>query len=94
VVRVIVKILTAILIWGIAAGSALAERKIAFVVGIDKYDKLGPQQQLQRAVNDARAVGAAFASLGFEVVRAENVGRGAFNAEWQKLVLRYLKWPT
>jgi hypothetical protein len=74
VVRVIVKLLTAIFIWGIAVGSAHAERKIAFVVGIDKYDNLGPQQQLQRAVNDARAVGSAFASLGFEMVRAD-VGR-------------------
>src|ERR1700682_2457762 len=66
--------------------SAAHAKRVAFVVGIDKYDKLGPQQQLQRAVNDARSVGAAFASLGFEVVRAENVGRGAFNAEWQQFL--------
>jgi len=69
--RAIVNILTALFIWGTAASSALAERKIAFVVGIDKYDRLGQQQQLERAVNDARAVASAFASLGFEVVRAE-----------------------
>src|SRR5262245_23552 len=54
--------------------------------GIDKHDKLGPQQQLQRAVNDARAVASTFVSLGFEVVRAENVERGTFNSEWQKFL--------
>ena len=84
--RSIVTILAALVISQMAAPHAHAERKVAFVVGIDKYDNLGPQQQLQRAVNDARSVGAAFASLGFEVVRAENVGRGAFNAEWQKFL--------
>jgi hypothetical protein len=86
VLRSIVTIFATIFIFQIAVAPALAERKIAFVVGIDRYDNLGPQQQLQRAVNDARSVGAAFASLGFEVVRAENVGRGAFNAEWQKFL--------
>jgi len=73
-------------IWGIAAGSALAERKVAFVVGIDKYDNLGPQKQLERAVNDARAVGAALTSVGFEVDAAENLGRAAFNAKWQQFI--------
>src|SRR5262249_19730391 len=46
----------------------------------------GPQQQLQRAVNDARAIASTFVSLGFEVVRAENVERGTFNSEWQKFL--------
>jgi hypothetical protein len=50
VLRVTVKILAASFIWAIAASSALAERKTAFIVGIDKYDNLGLQQQLQRAV--------------------------------------------
>ena len=84
--RSVVTIFASFFFYQIAVAPALAERKVAFIVGIDKYDKLGPQQQLQRAVNDARSVGAAFASLGFEVVRAENVGRGAFNAEWQKFL--------
>jgi hypothetical protein len=69
-----------------AATRAQAEKRVAFVVGVDKYDNLGPQQQLQRAVNDARAVSAALASIGFEVLAAENVGRGAFNAKWQQFL--------
>jgi hypothetical protein len=59
VLRCVVTILAAIFICGAAVAPALAERKIAFVVGIDKYDNLGQQQQLQRAVNDARSVGGA-----------------------------------
>jgi hypothetical protein len=75
VLRSILTTFAAIFIFQIAAAPALAQRKVAFVVGIDKYDNLGSQQQLQRAVNDARSVGTAFASLGFEVVRAEYVSR-------------------
>ena len=81
-----VRVAIAFLALMLLVSTARAEKRVAFVVGIDKYDNLGPQQQLQRAVNDARSVGAALASLGFEVVRAENVGRGAFNAEWQKFL--------
>jgi uncharacterized caspase-like protein len=75
-----------LLLLALMPSAAHAEKRIAFVVGIDKYDNLGPQQQLQRAVNDARSVGATFASLGFEVVRAENASRATFNAEWQKFL--------
>jgi hypothetical protein len=54
-----VRVAIAFLVLMLLSSAALAEKRIAFVVGIDKYDNLGPQQQLQRAVNDARAVGAA-----------------------------------
>ena len=52
----------------------------------DKYDNLDSNRQLQRAVNDARAVGASFKGLGFEVLAAENLTRGQFNALWQKFL--------
>jgi uncharacterized caspase-like protein len=65
---------------------ASAQKRVAFVVGTDKYDNLDKTRQLQRAVNDARAVGAAFRSLGFEVIAAENLTRGQFNGEWQKFL--------
>jgi formylglycine-generating enzyme required for sulfatase activity len=86
VLRLFIAILASIVGFWTTLTPALAERMVAFVVGIDKYDNLGPHQQLERAVNDARSVSAAFASLGFEVVHPENVGRGAFNAEWQKFL--------
>jgi uncharacterized caspase-like protein len=81
-----VRVSIALLLFVLLPSVAQAEKRIAFVVGIDKYDNLAPQQQLQRAVNDARSVGAALAPLGFEVVSAENVGRAIFNAQWQKFL--------
>jgi uncharacterized caspase-like protein len=65
---------------------AVAQKRVAFVVGTDKYDNLDRTRQLQRAVNDARAVGAAFKMLWFEVIAAENLTRGQFNNEWQKFL--------
>ena len=64
----------------------LAQKRVAFVVGTDKYDNLDKTRQLQRAVNDARAVGAAFKALGFEVIAAENLTRGQFNDQLQKFL--------
>ena len=66
--------------------NASAQKRVAFVVGTDKYDNLDKTRQLQRAVNDARAVGAAFKALGFELVAAENLTRAQFNGEWQKFL--------
>ena len=65
---------------------AHAEKRVALVVGIDRYDNLGAQQQLQRAVNDARSVGSTLRVLGFQVIAAENVRRAAFNEQWQKFL--------
>src|SRR5258705_356568 len=67
-------------------GHANAQKRVAFVVGTDNYDNLSREHQLQRAVNDARAVAAAFKALGFDVVAAENLVRGAFNAQFQSFL--------
>lgn len=48
---------------------ASAQRKLAFVVGINAYSKLGEAQQLRLAVNDADTVGDALSEIGFEVTR-------------------------
>ncbi len=58
-------------------------RRVAFVVGINNYQDL-PNQQLERAVNDARLMKATFERLGFEVQPvAENVRRREFAQAWQ-----------
>ena len=64
----------------------VAQKRVAFVVGTDKYDNLDKTRQLQRAVNDARAVGAAFKTLGFEVIAGENLTRGQFNSQLQRFL--------
>jgi hypothetical protein len=77
VLRLMVAVLASVLCLEIVPEPALAERQV---------NNLGPQQQLERAVNDARSVSAAFASFGFDLVHAENVGRGACNAAGQKVL--------
>ena len=69
-------------------GSALAARKLAFVVGIDRYDNLGSTRQLKKAVNDARAVSAALRGLGYETTLSENAGRLELIRQWQQFLNR------
>jgi hypothetical protein len=59
-------------------------KRVALVVGINKYDKLPHERQLVKAVNDARAIEVALKSVGFDVI--DDVGRSAFNLAWQQLL--------
>jgi formylglycine-generating enzyme required for sulfatase activity len=68
-----------LLCFGVSIGHA--EKRVALVVGNDRYPNLPADQQLQKAVNDARAVGDALTRLGFEVMRGENLTRQAFVAK-------------
>jgi uncharacterized caspase-like protein len=56
---------------------AHAEKRVALVVGNDLYVNLSANEQLQKAVNDARAVGGALKQIGFDVISGENLGRQA-----------------
>jgi uncharacterized caspase-like protein len=66
--------------------AAFAAKRVAFVVGIDAYDNLPAGEQLQKAVNDARALGEAFKELGYQVIEAENADRRSFNESWQRFL--------
>ncbi len=55
---------------------ALAAKRVALVVGIDRYEAL---PKLEKAVNDARAVSAALSEIGFQVVTGENLTRREMN---------------
>jgi hypothetical protein len=57
-----------------------AVRRVALVIGNDKYQNL---EQLQKAVNDSRAIGDALSKIGFDVMHVENAVRRTMN---QKLV--------
>ena len=52
--------------------AAQEQRRLALVIGIDDYDEV---PKLLKAKNDADAMGAKLQSLGFEVVKATDVGR-------------------
>jgi hypothetical protein len=57
---------------------ALAERRLALVVGNDRYDQLSDNEQLRNAVNDARAMKAVLERLDFQVDIGENLDRNQF----------------
>lgn len=60
-------------------------KRLALVVGIDTYEAL---PKLERAVNDADAVGAALQGLGFDVVIAENASRRAISTRLTEIETR------
>jgi formylglycine-generating enzyme required for sulfatase activity len=60
-----------------AIAPAHAEKRVAVVIGNDSYANLERRDQLQKAVSDARAVGAALRRIGFDIVEGENAGRQA-----------------
>ncbi|MEA2919916.1 MAG: hypothetical protein QOJ15_11997, partial [Bradyrhizobium sp.] len=80
-------LLIAVLIGLAAVSAAPAEAKrVALVVGINTYDNLKPDQQLRKAVNDARAIGATLKDVGFQVIVAEDTTRSAFLRTWQRFL--------
>jgi uncharacterized protein YjiK len=82
---VIVRWALTLLLLGAVHGAAQAEKRIALVVGNDQYANLPPDQQLRRAVNDARAVGEVLGRLGFTVLRGENLNRQALNDKFDEM---------
>jgi hypothetical protein len=57
---------------------ALAQKKIALVIGNDRYQNI---PSLQKAVGDARTMSEALKSLGFTVMFAQDVSRKAFSQQ-------------
>jgi formylglycine-generating enzyme required for sulfatase activity len=70
------------------APASQAEKRVALVIGVDRYDKLDAGKQLKKAVNDARAVAAALKALGFETELGENVTRRDFFSLWTRFTER------
>jgi uncharacterized caspase-like protein len=78
-----VRIVFVLLLCLLLPSPALAEKRVALVIGIDKYDNLGPSAQLRKARSDAAAVARVLRDLGFDVIAKEDVTRSAFNSHWQ-----------
>jgi formylglycine-generating enzyme required for sulfatase activity/uncharacterized caspase-like protein len=68
------------------AGTPAQAKRTALVVGVNAYENLKPEQQLQKAVNDARAVANALKDDGFKVILAENPKRNDFFRAWQRFL--------
>ncbi len=60
-----------------AAATGHAEKRVALVIGNDRYANFPDREQLRKAVNDARAVGGALQQIGFKVITGENLVRQA-----------------
>jgi uncharacterized caspase-like protein len=56
--------------------SAHADKRVALVIGNDRYANLPASEQLQTAVNDARAVGKALEQIGFRRCPARTLTSG------------------
>jgi formylglycine-generating enzyme required for sulfatase activity len=74
------------LMWALTP--AHAEKRVALVIGNDRYANLAANEQLQKAVNDARAVSGALRQIGFEVIPGENLGRQAMLARLDETAQR------
>ena len=66
--------LAAVCLVGVAT-PALAEKRVALVIGNDLYPNLPPDRQLKKATNDATTIADALRSLRFEIVLGTNLGR-------------------
>ena len=60
----------------VLSAPAHAEKRVALVIGNNDYKNV---PKLQKAVNDARTMGATLKQLGFSVMVAENQTRLAFS---------------
>jgi hypothetical protein len=78
-----IRIVFVLLLCLLLPSPAVAEKRVALVIGIDKYDNLGPSAQLRKARSDAAAVARVLRDLGFDVIAKEDVTRSAFNSHWQ-----------
>ena len=74
-----------------AALAPVPGRRVALVVGNDKYEHL---EVLQKAVNDARAVGDRLSRLGFEVIRVDNATRRQMNEKLTELTGKISRGDT
>ena len=65
------------------AAVAHAQKRVALVVGIDRYDNLDSRAQLKKARADARSIAETLKSLGFDVIHKDDTTRSALNGHWQ-----------
>ncbi|MGB6389871.1 MAG: caspase family protein [Methyloceanibacter sp.] len=76
---------------GLLASPAHAANRVALVIGNNAYEHV---PALQKAVNDSEAIAAELARLGFDVVKAENVGRRAMSRALVELETKIVSGDT
>lgn len=76
------------------SGNAVAEKRLALVIGNDAYSNLPASQQLRKAGNDARAMAQTFRDLGFDTLLGLNLGRSEVNLKLQEFVNKVERGDT
>ncbi len=71
--RITARIFIAVLLIACTAKAALAEKRVALVIGNSNYENVA---RLPNPVKDARAIADALARLGFDVTHVDNLGVG------------------
>jgi TPR repeat protein len=71
-----------------AIATAHAEKRVALVIGNDRYANLPSDRQLAKAVNDAQAVGDVLERLGFRVIRGADLTRQGMIDKLSELTAR------
>jgi Caspase domain len=79
-------VIASLLALSFLASSEAGAKRLAFVVGINKYDNLAAHKQLTRAVEDAEAIAGELTSLRYKVIGGKDLSRSEFNEEWQDFV--------
>jgi hypothetical protein len=69
-------------------------KRVAFVVGVARYDNLPIDKQLKSAVHDADGVSAMLTQIGFEVMEQTNLTRRDFSDKWQNVLDTFTKDDT
>jgi uncharacterized caspase-like protein len=83
------RLILAVLAAAVCLGApAHAEKRVALVIGNDRYPNLPQFEQLQKAANDAQAVGDVLALLKFQVIRGTNLGRQGMIDKLSELTAR------
>jgi len=70
------------------AQPAFAGRRLALVIGINRYDNLPPDRTLKKALGDAKEMSETLSRLGFEVETGLDVDRHEFNRLWARFIAR------
>jgi formylglycine-generating enzyme required for sulfatase activity len=86
--RITIRLLLAAFFLSAMDAAAFAQKRLALVVGVERYDNLPEDRRPRKALRDAQAVGATLARLGFEVETAANINRAEFIRVWTEFVSR------
>ncbi len=83
--RWMLKLCVAVLSLSLLSVSVSVAKRIAFVVGIDKYENLGDDKQLKNPVHDAQEMARELKKLGYEVTSGINTTRREFYTKWHSI---------